>query len=68
MYVVKNEPDTGIAVALDNVAPQATSPDNTGTRTKVALSCSDYSCLPSSQLVQQYIYVLYSRSDACVVE
>ena len=68
MYVVKNEPDTGIAVALDDATPRATSPDNTGRKAKVALTCSDKSCLPSSYLVQQYIYALYSRSDTCAVE
>ena len=38
MYVVDNEPDTGTAVALDNVFPQATTQDNTGTRAKVDLN------------------------------
>lgn len=41
MYVVKHEPENGIAVALDEDAPQETAPDNPSPSAKVALIYSD---------------------------
>ena len=37
MYVVKNQPDTGTAVALDGFDLQATTPDNTRTKIRLLL-------------------------------